>query len=400
LRLLTPALLISLLNLLDLLINVVAVRIIGMSIIEISLLNFAWTIAFVFFVRIANQLGDQGIARLQIIIGFVSVLGSEVCLMLVLKNGGIWLLYTSYVVHAVAYSFTRIGINAYVLESFGSNEWSLVFKKLSRNTLLLDATLLITISRLTIELFLQAFHFFISVTLLIYLFGVLRIREPLFKIERVLNRIERNISRVITSVHGYLNLTSFENFNGSFITRYNMFYSSVIPLKLTIIGLLGFRISNEFLFTPLPYHFVKTLKFDLNQVFQIYGIGKIIAFLLYSLLQGGITRRNAFLASIPLRVFTVYVILVSGLDQLIIAVNLGLLYFANSIIDSNLYLQYVESTGGYGTGTYSLVSEASSLLGVLTSGFIYSTHGLTVLLALVGLLSIPEIVLAVRKKDY
>jgi hypothetical protein len=179
-----------------------------------------------------------------------------------------------------------------------------------------------------------------------------------------------------------------------------MFYSSVIPLKLTIIGLLGFRISNEFLFTPLPYHFVKTLKFDLNQVFQIYGIGKIIAFLLYSLLQGGITRRNAFLASIPLRVFTVYVILVSGLDQLIIAVNLGLLYFANSIIDSNLYLQYVESTGGYGTGTYSLVSEASSLLGVLTSGFIYSTHGLTVLLALVGLLSIPEIVLAVRKKDY
>ncbi len=392
--------LISLLNLLDLLINIVAVRIIGMSIIELSLLNFAWTIVFVFFVKIANRLGDQGIARLQIILGLIGVLGSEISLMIVVENREYWLIYASYMVHAIAYSFTRIGVNAYVLENFQSSEWSSIFKKISRNTLLFDAVLLISISRITIGLFLHGFEFFIGITLLIYFLGVLKLKEPVFKIERILNRIERNISTVITSVHGYLNLTSFENFNGSFIPYYRMLQPAAISIRLIVIGLLGFKIGNEFLFTPLPYHFIKTLRFDLNQVFQIYGIGKIVAFILYTLFQGAITRKIVFLASIPLRLLTVYVILVSGLDESAIAVSLGFLYLANSIIDSNLYLQYVESTGGYGTGTYSLLSEASSLIGVLTSGFVYSVYGLTALLTLVALLSTPKIVLALRKKDY
>uniref|UniRef100_A0A7C2FNK8 MFS transporter n=1 Tax=Thermosphaera aggregans TaxID=54254 RepID=A0A7C2FNK8_9CREN len=392
--------LISLLNLLDLLINIIAVRIIGMNIIEISLLNFAWTIVFVFFVKIANRLGDKGIARFQIILGLIGVLSSEIFLKMVLKNGQYWLIYASYVVHAVAYSFTRIGVNAFVLENFQSSEWGVVFKKISRNTLLIDAVLLITISRITTGLFLQGFEYFIVITLLAYLLGVFKVKEPVFKIERILNRIERNISRVITSIHGYLNLTSFENFNGTFIPSYRVLQPIVTPLKLIIIGLLGFRIGNEFLFTPLPYHFIKTLGFDLNQVFQIYGIGKIVAFTLYTLFQGVLTKKSVFLASIPLRIFTVYVILISGLDLPAVATSLGLLYLANSIIDSNLYLQYVESTGGYGTGTYSLVSEASSLIGVLTSGYVYSVYGLTVLLILVGFLSIPKIVLAVMKKDY
>lgn len=132
---------------------------------------------------------------------------------------------------------------------------------------------------------------------------------------------------------------------------------------------------------------------------KVYGIGKLVAFILYYLFQNDVTKKNVFLTSIFLRIITVYIILVSGLNDLYIAFGLGFLYLSNSVIDSNIYLLYVEATGGYGTGTYSLIGETSSLIGVITSGYMYSTLGLWYLLAIVSILSMPKIVMALKKPD-
>ncbi|MEM4623974.1 MAG: hypothetical protein QXR24_01000 [Thermosphaera sp.] len=391
---------ISVLNLVDLLVNIVAVRILGMNIIEVSILNFIWTLVFVFFIKIANQLGDKGVARLQIILGFIGIVACEIAFLGALSFRNRLFIYLSYSAHAIAYSYVRMGVNAFVFENFTSSEWGSMFRKLSSSALLIDSTSFITISIIGVRSLLDHFSLFIAFTVTAFFLGILVIKEPSLKIERILSRIERDVSNVVTSVHGYLSLTSFENINGSVLYSYRTFLNAPpISLKLILIGLFGFKVGNEFLFTPLPYHFIRTLGFSLDQVVKVYGIGKLVAFILYYLFQNDVTKKNVFLTSIFLRIITVYIILVSGLNDLYIAFGLGFLYLSNSVIDSNIYLLYVEATGGYGTGTYSLIGETSSLIGVITSGYMYSTLGLWYLLAIVSILSMPKIVMALKKPD-
>ncbi|MEZ0394177.1 MAG: hypothetical protein ABWK00_03925 [Desulfurococcaceae archaeon] len=373
----TAALLAALLMFTDLIVNIVSVRYLGLDLVGLALLNSLWTIVFIPVARISSNLADRGVARRQAALGAALLVASQLLLYLSLALSSVPVLFLAYAVEAVSFPFVRLGIQAGLLESVPSERWGVENRYMLARQLLFESLVLLSVSRIG----LRAFSFTYlpgatAATALVGALAALTLPEPSVRIERTLSRFQSLMNRALVTARGVLEITSLD-FSG--LSSANLVLAPVpgprIGLPLIFLGLAGFRISNEYLFTPLPYFLVVTRGLPSDVVLAVYGVSKLISIAPLLLTPSNSTSPGFLALALALRLASVFAIVALAPGPIAMAVILSLVYYSNAVIDSSLYALFVEAMSGYGVGLYSIAGKVSSLVGTLTSGYVMVAFG-------------------------
>ncbi|WP_440059640.1 hypothetical protein ACSU1N_00325 [Thermogladius sp. 4427co] len=371
-------LVLGLFGVLDLLINLVAVRILGFGIVELGVLNAVWTILIIPSLRHANAFSNAGVTKKPVVMSlvFLIVLVAFLYESIELKVPG--LIYLAYGLHAISYAYAKTSCQTAVLESFPSDKWPSVNRRLSQTSILFDGVLLIILSKTWPLILLPEYYTFFSVTAIASLGMLLAaIPQPKYRFERIISRIENYMKRGLTRIHGFVALTSIDYVEKSYLNSIaDKYIVSGLGLSLILASLASFRVGNEYLFTPLPYIFIILKGLHIRDVLFIYGVSKIISFILLFLIPRNVVSKGMYLVSIILRVLGVVAIMIEAPDPLYASLMLATIYVTNLIIDTTLYAHYLETTGGSNIGWYSLTAEFASFIGTLTSGLVFQLVGL------------------------
>jgi len=309
------------------------------------------------------------------------------------------LIYAAYGLHAVVFASTRLAVSTYIFETRSSSEWNKSSIMVSRFRLLFESLTIILMASIGFYTVLSSYIYVAVLLVLIHLASSLVIREPSLKLERILYRLESGLNRVFIPVKGLLSLSYLE-IGGSASLPVRIYASTGVSTGLIIIGLIGFRLGNEYLWTPLPYYLSRGLGLGIDSILMIYGIGRVVAFLLYSVVRSEMVfKPSSFILGVVGRI-AILLVLTNTSNYLFFGFLLGFIYLANDVIDSNLFLSFAKSRGGYGSGLYSLIGEAVSLVGTLTSGYIYSAAGPLATMALTSVLSLllTPVIMKYRKE--
>ena len=382
----------GLLGVLDLMVNIVAVRILGFDLVQLGILNAAWTIAVIPSLRHANALSNAGLTRRPVILGLTSLTVFIVLLYDTVVSRNILLVYPAYMLHAVAYSYIKTGSQTAVLESYQSSSWSYYSRRLSQFAVLSQGLGLLAVSRVWSGLF-QAWNYLVLtlVVLLVNASLIKMIPQPSLRFERILTRIEQYLKKGLTRIHGYLTVSSLDYADGE---KLNMivgrFLGEGVSIPLLAIALASFRVGNEYLFTPLPYVFIYFMGLSTQDVIALYGLGMILGFVIMLFMPSDVASKGALTLSVLAKIAGVVSIVVWRPALMASSSLLALIYVSNIVIDTTLYTIYIQATSGSNVGLYSMVAEASSLFGTLTSGLVMVALGLnTTLLVLVALNLVP-----------
>jgi len=378
---------VGMVSVMDLLVNLVAVRYFGFNVVELGILNALWTVVFIPFVRLIDRLADAGRVNAMWRIGSVSMLLLQALMSSSIMLNEKPLIYAAYGLHAVVFASTRLAVSTYIFETRSSSEWNKSSIMVSRFRLLFESLTIILIASIGFYTVLSSYIYVAVLLVLIHLASSLVIREPSLKLERILYRLESGLNRVFIPVKGLLSLSYLE-IGGSASLPVRIYASTGVSTGLIIIGLIGFRLGNEYLWTPLPYYLSRGLGLGINSILMIYGLGRAVAFLLYSVVRSEMVfKPSSFILGVVGRI-TILLALMNTSNYLFFGFLLGFIYLANDVIDSNLFLSFAKSRGGYGSGLYSLIGEAVSLVGTLTSGYIYRASGPLATMALTSVLSL------------
>jgi len=378
---------IGMVSVMDLLVNLAAVRYFGFNVVELGVLNALWTVVFIPFVRLIDRLADAGRVNTMWRIGSVSMLLLQALMSSSIMLNEKPLIYAAYGLHAVVFASTRLAVSTYIFETRSSSEWNESSIVVSRFRLLFESLTIILIASIGFHTVLSSYIYVAVLLVLIHLASSLVIREPSLKLERILYRLESGLNRVFIPVKGLLSLSYLE-IGGSTSLPVRIYASTGVSTGLIIIGLIGFRLGNEYLWTPLPYYLSRGLGLGINSILMVYGLGRAVAFLLYSVVRSEIVfKPRSFILGVVGRI-TILLALMNTSNYLFFGFLLGFIYLANDVIDSNLFLSFAKSRGGYGSGLYSLIGEAVSLIGTSTSGYIYSAAGPLATMALTSVLSL------------
>jgi len=390
---------IGMVSVMDLLVNLAAVRYFGFNVVELGILNALWTVVFIPFVRLIDRLADAGRVNTMWRIGSVSMLLLQALMSSSIMLNEKPLIYAAYGLHAVVSASTRLAVSTYIFETRSSSEWNESLIVVSRFRLLFESLTIILIASIGFHTVLSSYIYVAVLLVLIHLASSLVIREPSLKLERILYRLESGLDRVFIPVKGLLSLSYLE-IGGSASLPVRIYASTGVSTGLIIIGLIGFRLGNEYLWTPLPYYLSRGLGLGMNSILMVYGLGRAVAFLLYSVVRSEIVfKPSSFILGVVGRV-TILLALMNIGNYLFFGFLLGFIYLANDVIDSNLFLSFAKSRGGYGSGLYSLIGEAVSLIGTSTSGYIYNAAGPLATMALTSVLSLllTPVIMKYRKE--
>ncbi|AFK51682.1 hypothetical protein TCELL_1259 [Thermogladius calderae 1633] len=383
------------LGVMDLLVNIVAVRLLNFTLIELGILNALWTAAVIPSLRHSNVLSNAGLTKRPTLIGFLVFASFFPLFYMSVMWKSATLLYTAYVLHAVTYSYVKTGCQTAVLESYPSHQWSHYSRRLAQLAVLFEGLLLLGISRVWSSL-LEAWYF--QLIAVFVLAGnallILEIPQPSLRFEKILTRIESYLKKGLTRIHGYLTISSLDYADGEKVnTIIERFVKDGISLSLIAAALAAFRVGNEYLFTPLPFVFIRLMGLKTPDVITLYGVGKMIGFTVMLVLPPKVVSKGAFTLATLIKIVSVVGIIFWRPDLGFSSVLLAAIYISNLVIDTTIYTLYVTTTSGSNVGLFNMVAEASSLVGTLTSGFVMTILGLNTTVFLLVILNLVPLLL-------
>lgn len=392
------SLLLALVNSLDLLINIVAVRILKFNLQEIAILNALWTLVILFSSIHTEILSQRGYSKRLLLIGFLLLSASLIVLYLSTINTIREALYVSYMLHAVAFIYCRVGVQTSIVENYFSNIWGSINRRVSATTILLDGLFLILLSILWINVFTLSYSI---ILLVLYIFtgflSYLIIPQPILRLTRLVEKIERNIAVGLIPIDNLLVLSSLDPYMNTTQIKTRSLYRRISSgVGLIIISLVLFKISSEYLFTPLPYILINMMSLSTESVLMLYGLGKILASILLALIPLSKINNRIFSIAIAIRVFSVYTLLAIKLPSQVLSILLSLIYVCGVVIDISIYTTYLKITGGERITAYTMLGEIASFIGALTSSQALRTLGLTYLSLTIGILNTISLLILLK----
>jgi hypothetical protein len=392
------SLLLALVNSLDLLINIVAVRILKFNLQEIAILNALWTLVILFSSIHTEMLSQRGCSKRLLLIGFLLLSASLIVLYLSTINTIREALYVSYMLHAVAFIYCRVGVQTSIVENYFSNIWGSINRRVSATTILLDGLFLGLLSILWINVFTLSYSI---ILLVLYIFtgflSYLIIPQPILRLTRLVEKIERNIAVGLIPIDNLLVLSSLDPYMNTTQIKTRSLYRRISSgVGLIIISLVLFKISSEYLFTPLPYILINMMSLSTESVLMLYGLGKILASILLALIPLSKINNRIFSIAIAIRVFSVYTLLAIKLPSQVLSILLSLIYVCGVVIDISIYTTYLKITGGERITAYTMLGEIASFIGALTSSQALRTLGLTYLSLTIGILNTISLLILLK----
>lgn len=392
------SLLLALVNSLDLLINIVAVRILKFNLQEIAILNALWTLVILFSSIHTEILSQRGCSKRLLLIGFLLLSASLIVLYLSTINTIREALYVSYMLHAVAFIYCRVGVQTSIVENYFSNIWGSINRRVSATTILLDGLFLTLLSILWINVFTLSYSI---ILLVLYIFtgflSYLIIPQPILRLTRLVEKIERNIAVGLIPIDNLLVLSSLDPYMNTTQVKTRSLYRRISSgVGLIIISLVLFKISSEYLFTPLPYILINMMSLSTESVLMLYGLGKILASILLALIPLSKINNRIFSIAIAIRVFSVYTLLAIKLPSQVLSILLSLIYVCGVVIDISIYTTYLKITGGERITAYTMLGEIASFIGALTSSQALRTLGLTYLSLTIGILNTISLLILLK----
>jgi hypothetical protein len=96
--------------------------------------------------------------------------------------------------------------------------------------------------------------------------------QPTIKFTRIVEKLERNAELGLGLTDSLILLTTLNfNLDATWIKKYLSRRKLIRDLGLVLASIVLFRISSEYLWTPLPYILINTLGFSAGSVLALYG---------------------------------------------------------------------------------------------------------------------------------
>jgi hypothetical protein len=300
--------------------------------------------------------------------------------------------------HAVAFIYCRVGVQTSIVENYFSNIWGSINRRVSATTILLDGLFLTLLSILWINVFTLSYSI---ILLVLYIFtgflSYLIIPQPILRLTRLVEKIERNIAVGLIPIDNLLVLSSLDPYMNTTQIKTRSLYRRISSgVGLIIISLVLFKISSEYLFTPLPYILINMMSLSTESVLMLYGLGKILASILLALIPLSKINNRIFSIAIAIRVFSVYTLLAIKLPSQVLSILLSLIYVCGVVIDISIYTTYLKITGGERITAYTMLGEIASFIGALTSSQALRTLGLTYLSLTIGILNTISLLILLK----
>jgi len=375
----------------DPLLNIIAVTIFGFNALELGLFNSLWTIAYIPVSRIVNKLVNKGYFRRALSYSTITLTLLIVLSIISLTHRVKQILYTIYMLHAVTYALSRTSIYTSLLEYYDSSRWSIATYRFMLTVFFIESLLLITISFIGYSVFIDYMHLFLIIVLLVSFKSVFSIPQPELLIERIIFSIEKRLGNILYSTKTIL--TPLNPYTSREFDRDLLRYKA-ISLTTIYLSITSLRVSNEYVFTPLPL-ILRGIGFNAESVILVYGLSKLACFII--LLITPVNSLGLTYLSILSRLAVIAYFSISFNTSIAtIVLLLTLTYLSHVFTDTALYSLFNEVTYGYKTGTYMAIAEIASLTGSLSSGVILSSFGFGTLFSINVLLLIMLLILVVK----
>ncbi|MEM1793381.1 MAG: hypothetical protein QXV30_00145 [Desulfurococcaceae archaeon] len=387
----------GLLNVIELILNLFAVVVLSASAIAIGLLNAVWTLAYIPSAYLASKLSNKGFIKESLMSSVILITSS---IAILTKASSIAYLSLGFVAHSVSLATARLAIITALLEANDSSKWSSVNRRYVQLIALIEGLLLLAIASIGFKALLN------NLTLLAFiasLFGVATLAtapKTLLPIERTLTKLEKTLHRILLPARAItaLGYQSLYTPTGYYIFQRIWSMGAEVSLTPIALSLISLRISNEYLFTPLPYFLLKVLGLGIDGALAIYGSAKVIASTALSAIPIDFSEksRTLLIVSLVVRAVSATALLCLGPSPTLLSISITLVYLTNVFIDIAIYTAFVNATAGYRTAMYTVLSELASLAGAATSGYIFASTGQLGILTAILLLTIVMATIAQR----
>ena len=378
----------ALLNVLDLVFNLIGLKIYGFTVVELGVFNAVWTLTYIFSARVANRLADKGLFKKMQTVSFTTLVFSSIVLFSALNTHNLILFYTAYCLHAVTVSYARISTFTSILEYFDSSKWKSVNRGFIKRILVIEGLVLLTLAFTGFKTLVSNIYYFLAILVISSLLAVKAIPQPTLMIERIMFSIEKNLMRMLTPIRATLSLgyQTIDLPDKLGVLR-DAFIGGKIGVYAILACLIGLRISNEYMLTPLPYHMMAS-NYGVESILIVYGSAKLLAPILLGFTPSTVTNKGSLLTASTARLLASIALYYSINSLASTILFLSIIFLVNAVLDAILYSLYIEATHGYKTGYYMLVNELTGFTGSLTSGLIYVFLGVNAILALIVVTSI------------
>ncbi len=387
----------GLLNVIELVLNLFAVVVLGASAITIGLLNAVWTLAYIPSVYVASKLSNKGFIK-ELLTSSVVLITSSIIISA--KASSIAYLSMGFVAHSASLATARLAIMTALLEANDSSKWGSVNKRYVQLIALIEGALLLAISSIGFKALLNKLMLLAFIASLLGVTTLATAPKTLLPIERTLARLEKTLHRILLPARAItaLGYQSLYTPTGYYIFQRIWSMEAEVSLAPIALSLVSLRISNEYLFTPLPYFLLRVLNLGIDGALAIYGSAKVIASTALSAVPTDPSGRSkaVLVALLAIRAASATALLCLGPSSVMLSISITLIYLTNVFIDMAIYIAFVNATAGYRTAMYTVLSEVASLAGATTSGYIFAFTGPLGVLTAILLLTVVMAITAQR----
>ncbi|MGB9817149.1 MAG: hypothetical protein ACPLQS_06095 [Desulfurococcaceae archaeon] len=378
LMLILLAITLAIANVIDTFTDIVGVSIGEISAVYLGFLNALSYIIYIFGLSIGGRLADKGKLKIQVLAALMFFTIYGVMLANYVATTSFIILISLYIAYSLMEAFSRTSINAYIHEFHQSMQWRKLLVQRAIITITCEAALFLTLS-IGVKQILLNVHVFTLILLVPVLLTYLMIKDPSFKIERTLYRLEVGLKRIENIVTDNLVIyTLLTSNNASMLKRANiktLFTSTkrINPHRV-LVALICFRFANAILFIQLPVYLKRYLSLSSGGMLMIYGLARLL--LIMDLLIPIEVGMRAYLAMI-LRGLIPFLLIMQGFNtvSIYISIVLGVIIYLNNKIDVALYSMYIESLGRAESTRYLVIGELTGFVATLFSGVIHSLIG-------------------------
>ncbi|MCX8199351.1 MAG: hypothetical protein N3E36_04890 [Sulfolobales archaeon] len=387
----------GLLNVIELILNLFTVVVLGANAIVIGLLNAIWTLVYIPSAYLASKLSDKGSVK-KLLMSSVILITSSIAVLA--KASSITHISIGFVTHSASIATARLAIMTALLEANDRSKWSSVNKRYVQLVALIEGALLLAISGIGFKALLDKLTLLAFITSLLGVATLLTAPKTLLPIERTLTKLEKTLHRILLPARAItaLGYQSLYTPTGYYVFQRIWSMGAEVSLAPIALSLASLRISNEYLFTPLPYFLLRVLNLGIDGALAIYGSAKVIASTALSAIPIEFSgkSRAVLIASLAIRAASATMLLCLGPSPTLLSTSITLIYLTNVFIDMAIYIAFVNATAGYRTAMYTVLSEVASLIGATTSGYILASIGPLGILTAVLLLTIVMATIAQR----
>jgi hypothetical protein len=357
-----------------------------------------WILVLLLLSKSAEKYFYHGLSKKSILVANSALTASTLVLYLSILYSQRGLLYVSYAFHAVAFLHYRVGLQIGILENYFSHEWGFINKKVLTTTLLVDGLVLSLLATWRLDVSKPG-----ELTLILLqclaagLLAQLVTPQPIVRFTRIVEKLERNAELGLGLTDSLVLLASLgSSSNTTWIKMYLSRRRAVSTLTLLLTSLVVFKISSEYLWTPLPYILINTHGLSADSVLALYGAGKIIASVILHVLPQWISSELSVSLAILLRSTCTLTLLLLTPTSVIVATLLALIYSLGVVVDVTVYSAYLKITLGEKITLFPAISELAGFIGAVSSSSALSTLGLNLYSFIIVLLNFTSLLLVLK----